>query len=87
MSETSPPTQIPLVEPVKITPPTIIPPTPTNVHLRVLIHGEVDEVVPSNTDEEQLARLIANDIKANNPTFKITKILIAHGSGPVANPL
>ncbi len=78
---------VPLVEPVKIIPPTIIPPTPTNIRLRVLIRGEVDQDVPSNTDEEALARLIANDIKTKNPTFKITKILISHGIGPIVTPL
>lgn len=80
MSEAA--TVVPL-HPTPATPPT----PPKNIPLRVLIHGEVDVNAPENADEDALARAIANDIKTKNPSFKITKILIAHGTGPIATPL
>lgn len=66
------------------TPPPVKLPDPTVIHLRVLIHGEVDVDVPSNTDITKYSELIAQDIKTKAPDFKVTKILVAKGlGGPV----
>lgn len=80
-AELQKPVEIPLKPEVKI-PLQDIPP-PTTIHFRVLIHGEVDIDIPSNTDQDQLARNIANDLKTKYPTFKITKLLKSIGIGPV----
>lgn len=65
-------------------PPPIQQPNPTTIHLRILIHGEVDVDVPSNTDIDKYSKLIAQDVKTKAPDFKVTKILVARGlGGPV----
>lgn len=82
---TTEPTNIPIP---KIVPPTKQQPAPQTIHLRVLLHGEVDSDVPDNTDISKYALLVANDIKTKAPDFKITKILVSQGKGgPVAKPL
>lgn len=73
--------------PVEIKLPTTKQPEPKMIHFRVLIHGEVDQDIPDNTDKEKLAISIAQDIKSKNPTLKITKVLMAEGIGPIADPL
>lgn len=80
-----PPNTIPDVPiPTLPTPPPIKTPNPTTIHLRVLIHGEVDVDVPSNTDIDTYSKLIAKDIVKKAPDFKVTKILVAKGlGGPV----
>lgn len=76
-----PATNIPIP---KIVPPPIKQPEPKTIHLRVLLHGEVDSDVPDNTDINAYASLIAKDVKSKAPDFKISKILIAKGlGGPV----
>jgi hypothetical protein len=67
--------------------PTIQVPPPTNIHFRVIVQGEVDVEIPDNADQQALARAVANDIKTKNPSFKITKVLMAEGIGPIAKPL
>lgn len=89
-TETPPPvpTTPPTIPIPVITPPIIKHPDPVVIHLRVLIHGEVDIDVPSNTDIDAYSLLVAKDIKAKAPNFKITKVLIAEGfGGPIATPL
>lgn len=82
MSAETPPPNIPI--PTLPTPPPIKQPDPTNIHLRVLIHGEVDVDVPSNTDIDAYSKLIAKDIVTKATDFKVTKILVAKGlGGPV----
>lgn len=85
----APPTNEPINIPIpKIVPPTKQQPEPGTIHLRVLLHGEVDSDVPDNTDISKYALLVANDVKTKAPDFKITRVLVSQGrGGPVAKPL
>lgn len=68
----------------KIVPPQIKQPEPKVIHLRVLLHGEVDTDVPDNTDIDAYAKLVAKDVVSKATDFKVTRILVAKGlGGPV----
>lgn len=78
--------------PAPIPPP---PPPPQQSHTRVIITGEVDVPHPEITEEDKpedpvfqdkLARQVVDKMKKTRPDFKITKVLVARGAGPVAVP-
>jgi hypothetical protein len=81
---TPPPTSQPNIPIPKIVPPQIKQPEPKVMHLRILLHGEVDIDVPDNTDIDALAKLVAKDVMSKATDFKVTRILVAKGlGGPV----
>jgi hypothetical protein len=92
----STPTPSPIPSPNPIPTPAPIPtPTPQQSTTRVIVHGEVDVQVPELNEENQpqdpnqqdaVAKATIADLKKKYPNLKITKVLVARGTGPVGSP-
>ena len=94
-----PPIPIPPPPPPTPSPPPSPPPSPSpppapkeQSHTRVIIQGEFDVPHPEITEENkpedpefqrQLVEKFVNQMKKEQPAFKITKTLVARGIGPV----
>lgn len=73
-------------------PPTPSPPPPLMSTTRVIIQGEVDVPIPELNEEDKpanreqqdiVAKMTVEEMKKRNPSFKITRVLVARGNGPV----